>query len=123
MKSKTQSIEHPSDDQRDSFRYEFKDNAGFKIKFKGKLLDPTNISAGGIAFANQGFNLLDFDYVSFTLHIPNQEKEISFFSGLRILQIDEENICHSIFEQCTLDQHELIHKYVLEMQKADLAGK
>lgn len=99
----------------------FKNDAGFKIKFKGKLLDPINISAGGIAFANQEFALLDFDYVSFTLKIPNQTKEISFFAGLRVLQIDEDNICHSIFEQCTLDQHELIHKYVLEMQKKDLA--
>lgn len=118
-KPKTQRFEHSSEDKRDAFRYEFKNNAGFKIKFKEKRLDPINISAGGIAFANQDFKLLDFDYVSFTLNVPNQEKEVSFFAGLRILQIDPDNICHSIFEQCTLDQHELIHKYVLEMQKFD----
>lgn len=120
-KTKTETIEHLSEDKRDAFRYEFKNEPEFKINFKGKLLEPTNISAGGIAFANQGFNILDFDYVNFTLQIPNQAKEISFFAGLRILQIDDDNICHSIFEQCTLDQHELIHKYVLEMQKNDLA--
>ncbi len=121
-KAKTEGIDHTSTDQRDSFRYDFKAGQGIKIKFKETHLELINISAGGVGFANQGFETLDFGYINFTLNIPQSHtKQISFFAGLRILKIDEENVCHGIFEQCTLDQHELIHKYVLEMQKNDLA--
>ncbi|WP_041279463.1 PilZ domain-containing protein [Desulfobacula toluolica] len=114
-------IIHESEDQRQSYRYNFKQGQGFQITFKEKKVWVLNISAGGIAFNNNGFKLFDFDFITFTLDIPNFKGNSTFYSGLRVLRIDNKKICHCIFEHCSLEQHELIHKYVLEMQKNDLA--
>ena len=120
-KPETEPIIHDTEDQRQTYRYEFKPGEAIEITFMEKTVTALDISAGGIAFENRGFNPMDFDFVKFTLDIPNFNGDNTFFAGLRILKISEENICHCIFEQCSLDQHELIHKYVLEMQKNDLA--
>ncbi|NOX33959.1 MAG: PilZ domain-containing protein [Deltaproteobacteria bacterium] len=110
-----------SKNQRKTFRYHFKEGQGFTIQFKGEKLLILNISAGGMAFYNKGFNQFDYDFINFTLDIPNFNGNSTFYAGLRILKIDNNDICHCIFEQCPLEQHELIHKYVLEMQKDDIA--
>ena len=117
----TEMITHASEEQRQSFRYVFRDGCGFTIQFKDKSVEVLNISAGGLAFIDRGFQQFDFDFIKFTLNIPNFNGDSTFFAGLRVLKIDQKNICHCIFEQCSLEQHELIHKYVLEMQKHDLA--
>lgn len=121
MEPVTDTIISDSNDQRKSYRYHFKNGQGFSIEFKKKKVCVLNISAGGIAFNNKGFHQFDFDHIKFTLDIPNFKGDSTFFAGLRILKIDKNDICHSLFEQCPLEQHELIHKYVLEMQKHDLA--
>lgn len=120
-KPETDSIIQAPEDQREFFRYEFKDGLGFDIHFKGKNLRVINISAGGMAFQNKGFKQFDCDFIKFTLDIPNFKGDATFFAELRIIKITDKGTCHCIFEQCSLDQHELIHKYVLEMQKNDLA--
>ena len=114
-------VSYESKNQRKSYRYHYKQGEGFKIEFKEKQVTVLNISAGGVAFFNHAFDQFDFDFIRFTLDIPNFKGDPSFFAGLRILKIDHNDICHCIFEQCSLEQHELIHKYVLEMQKNDLA--
>ncbi len=119
-KQETDSIIHDTKDKRDSYRYEFVAGDCITIIFKEKERDILDISAGGMAFNNDGFQQFDFDYINFTLIIPGFIGDSSIFAGLRILKIDDKNICHCIFEQCSLEQHELIHKYVLEMQKNDL---
>ena len=120
-KPPTELLDHPSDNQRDAFRYAFRPDQQFSIRFKNKQVTVLNISAGGLAFKNQGFSPYDSDYVHFQLEIPNFLGDPSFSADLRILRIDENDVCHCIFEQCPLVHHELIHKYVLEMQKNDLA--
>ena len=120
-KSATEIISHPFDDKRTSYRYKFKADQGFLIRFKEAKLQVLDISAGGLAFENKGFAQFDFDYIKFQVDIPHFHGESTFFAGLRILKIDNNNICHCIFEQCSLEQHELLHRYVLEMQKNDLA--
>jgi len=120
-KPATDTISHPSADKREFFRYEFTKNRSLEIQFKEKSITVLNISAGGMAFENNGFVQFDFDFIKFDLDIPDFHGDPTFFAGLRILKIDTNNICHCIFEQCSLEQHELIHKYVLEMQKNDLA--
>ena len=122
-KPPTDILVHESEDQRQSFRYEFGDSEGFNMAFKGRTVRVINISAGGMAFRNQGFNQFDFDFVKFQLDIPDFTGDTTFFAGLRILRVSSRDTCHCIFEQCSLDQHELIHKYVLEMQKKDLARR
>jgi hypothetical protein len=121
MTPTTDTIVHGSKDQRESFRYHFKTDQGFHIEFLGKMVSVLNISAGGVSFYNEGFRQFDVDDINFTLDIPNVMRAITFQVGLRILTFDRDNICHCIFEHCTLEQHELIHKYVLKMQKNDLA--
>ncbi len=119
-KPETEAIIHDSEDQRSAYRYEFRKNETIEIVFLEKRVPVLNISAGGMAFKNNGFKQFDFDFVKFTLDIPNFTGDNTFFAGLRILKISNELTCHCIFEQCSLDQHELIHKYVLEIQKNDL---
>ncbi|MFH2091182.1 MAG: hypothetical protein ABIJ31_02360 [Pseudomonadota bacterium] len=114
-------IIHDSEDKRESFRYQFKDGQRIQIRFLEKTVRVLNISAGGMAFKNDGFLQFDFDFIKFTLDIPNFNGNNTFFAGLRILSLIQEDICHCIFAQWSLDQHELIHKYVLEMQKNDIA--
>jgi len=119
--SKTDIISYESDNLRESFRYNFKNGQGFQIEFKEKKVRVLNIGAGGLAFPNNGFKKSDIDFVQFTLDIPNFKGDSTFSAKLKILAIDKNNICHSTFEQCPVENHELIHKYVLEMQKNDLA--
>ncbi len=120
-KTETEIVASDPNNNRESFRYDFKDGKSFEIEFKGKNLMLINISAGGLAFFNQGFTPLDFGLISFSLDIPDYTGDTSFSAELRILKIDDNNVCHCIFENCSLEQHELLHKYVLEMQKNDLA--
>ena len=121
-KPATDNIIHESEDKRTSFRYQFKDDQGIEIQFKTKRVRLLTLSAGGMAFKNNGFKQFDYDFIKFTLEIPNFNGDNTFFAGLRILTISPEEICHCIFEQCSLDQHELIHRFVLEMQKNDFAS-
>lgn len=120
-KPHTDEFSSDSTDQRESFRYHFKDGQGFQVEFNGKKVWVLNISAGGISFKNKGFEQFDFDQVKISLDIPDFIGDTTFSAGVRILRVDEQGICHCIFEQCSLEQHELIHKYVLEKQKNDLA--
>ncbi|MCG8684698.1 MAG: hypothetical protein MI892_07480 [Desulfobacterales bacterium] len=107
-------------DQRNAFRYVFTDDRQLTMKFKGKTVRVLDISAGGLAFENQGFKKYDADNIVLDLTMPNFVKDPVFSSDLRILHLTENNICHCIFENCSVDRYEMVHKYVLEMQKHDL---
>ncbi|OGR28668.1 MAG: hypothetical protein A2277_18585 [Desulfobacterales bacterium RIFOXYA12_FULL_46_15] len=120
-KPETKIIRHETEELRQTYRYHFKEGQGFSILFKGKTVKVLDISAGGMSFKNQGFKPYDVDAIRFTLDVPNYKGNTSFSAELRILSIDEDHHCHCLFEQCSLEQYELIHKYVLEMQKNDLA--
>jgi len=54
---------------------------------------------------------------------PITEEETFFSAQLRILDIFGQGVCHSIFENCTIQKYEIIHKYVLEMQKKEMITK
>ncbi len=121
-KPATEIIRYDSeDDLRHAFRYHFKEGRGFAVTFKGKEVLVLNIGAGGLAFENMGFQPQDKDIVQFTLDVHNYRGITSFSAGLRILTIDGKSVCHCVFENCPPEQYELLHKYVLEMQKNDLA--
>lgn len=120
-KPKTELIRHDSDDLRHAFRYHFKEGRGFAFTFKGENVLVLDIGAGGLAFKNQGFKLYDADTIRFFLEVPNYRGSTLFSAGLRILTIDGESVCHCVFENCPPELYELLHKYVLEMQKNDLA--
>ncbi len=108
------------DDQRASFRYIFKKADRPTMNFNGKTVCIYDISAGGLAFENIGFSKYDVDRVCLHLDMPNFPGDPVLSAQVRILHVTEKQICHSIFEDCTIDEYEMIHKYVLEMQKKDL---
>ncbi len=106
-------------ERRQTFRYFFKEGDGPKIQFKGKDIIVLDISAGGIQFKNKGFTLLETGSVQFDLDFSNDKGDTNFKADLRILEIDENNICHCLFENCTLEYHELVYKYVMTKQETD----
>jgi hypothetical protein len=108
------------EDQREAFRYVFKGDRRLSMNFKKKPVRVINISAGGMAFRDEGFARYDVDHIHLFLDIPNYRGDSEFSAQLRILDITGQGICHCIFENCTIDEYETIHKYVLEMQKKDL---
>ncbi len=107
-------------DQREAFRYVFKGDRHLSMIFKETSVQILDISAGGIAFKGEGFRRYDADQISLFLDIPNFRGDITFSARLRILNITGNGICHCIFENCTIEKYEMIHKYVLEMQKNEM---
>lgn len=108
------------EDQRSAFRYVFKKGRQLSMTFKNNTVQILDLSAGGMAFTNMEFEKYDLDRVSLKLDIPNYFKDPILTADVRILSITKSNICHCIFENCTLEEYEMIHKYVLEMQKQDM---
>ena len=111
------------EDQRESFRYIFSGDIELSGSFKGKDVRILNISAGGLAFQNQGFKQYDADIMSLDLTMPNYNKNPKFNVKTRVLHLTASDVCHCIFENCTLEDYEIVHKYVLEMQKQELRKK
>jgi len=108
------------EDQREAYRYIFKGDQRLSMNFKQQPVEMINISAGGMAFRGKGFTRYDVDQINIFLDIPNYMGDASFSARLRILDITDNGICHCIFENCTIEKYEIIHKYVLEMQKKDI---
>ena len=108
------------EDQRASFRYVFKKGRQLSMTFKNNIIQVLDISAGGMAFKNVAFKKYDSDQVSLVLDMPNYSGDPILNARIRILSITQSNICHSIFENCRVEEYEMIHKYVLEMQKQDM---
>ena len=113
-------LDDGDDNHRDSFRYVFPKESGPELVFKGQSVEVVNISAGGLAFLNNGFQQYDRDRITLSLEVPSQNYRAKFTAGLRILTITQGRICHCIFENCNTEDYEIIHKYVLELQKQDL---
>jgi len=118
-----QNSEDLDPERRQTFRYTFKNGLGLKIRFNGKNLMILDISPGGLKFKNRGFIQYESGPILVDLEIPGFIDHRTFMADLRILQIDENDICHCYFENCSLAHHERIHNFVLEMQQLDLLKK
>ncbi len=112
-----------SRNHREAFRYVFTDQDRIFIWFLGTKVSVVDVSARGMAFVNQGFVKYDADQIHMDLDIPNFRGNTQFSARLRILGITDDQICHCIFEDCTIDQYEMLHKYVLELQKKALRSR
>ncbi len=106
--------------QREAFRYVFSYHERLTLRFLGRTVTVVDISASGMAFLDQGFSQYDADHIQMDLDIPNYRESTFFSARARILFISRERICHCIFENCTIEQYEMLHKYVLELQKKRL---
>ena len=109
-----------NEEQREAYRYIFNGDQRLSMIFKQQSVEVINISAGGMAFRGKGFTRYDVDQINLFLDIPNYPGDASFSARLRILDITDNGICHCIFENCTIEKYEMIHKYVLEMQKKNI---
>ncbi len=104
---------HP--EHRDSFRIEPSHAEPIFVETEGKSLPVTNISSGGISFANEGMQLGKTYKINFVL--PHKNIEIQ--AELKIIRI-EDNICHGHFSSIPIEMEDHIHDYVLYRQKEDL---
>jgi len=112
-----------SENQREAFRYAFEEKERISVRFLGETVWVLDISAGGISFFNKGFSKYDADRIHLDLDIPNYRGSTAFSALVRILFISRDQVCHCIFENCTIEQYEMLHKYVLELQKKKLRNR
>ncbi len=114
---------HDRQNLRETFRYVFEEHERITVRFLGKTVPIVDISAGGMAFINKGFSQYDADHIQLDLNIPGFLKSNIFSARVRILFISRIQVCHCIFENCTIEQYEMLHKYVLELQKKRLSNR
>lgn len=81
------------------------------VQISEKLIRVRDISAGGIAFDNDGF--MESNLYPTKLKLPDQ---ITMESTIIIISIDEQQVCHAKFVKIDPSQSETIHKYVLKRQ-------
>jgi len=117
--SKT-TLESPTSDQRSAYRYRADCSDCLEVSFLDKKIPLFDISAGGISFYNQGFSVNDMDVVTFDLNLPFMKKVPVFSCALKIISIDENNLCHLEFVDISGTEQEIIHLYVLKQQEKQL---
>ena len=113
-------LKNVGDNQRESFRYAFQPHTSPRLVFLDKPVQVINLSAGGLAFANEEFNVGDQDQISMVVEVPSRNFSAVFRADLKILLITPDDVCHGYFENCSDTDFETLHKYVLELQKKDL---
>lgn len=116
-KISTEKFIHESSDKRKTFRFEFDDKSNFQIEFNTKQLAIINLSATGMSFHNEGFETGDSGMVKFYFIFTDIKSPAPIKLEMQIIKIDENNICHGIFKNCSEENREIIHKYILEKQK------
>jgi len=88
------------------------------LNLEGKSLEVLEISSGGLAFKNQGFQAGSSYKVDFVLPTGGGIK-----TQIKILRIDEEDICRCNFIDLDIDSEDSLHHYVLVRQKDDLRSQ
>ena len=112
-------LDFESSNQRQAFRYKHGELNGPEIVFLGKKLRLLDISASGASFKEKDFSSKDSDDIQLDLNAPGTKKLPVLSLKIKILSRDNRTgICHCRFENITEEQKELIHKYILNAQKA-----
>ncbi len=107
-------------EKRQAFRYRFREGKGVSMTFSGRQAMLLDLSAGGLSFENHGFSVGGRGMASFDLFIPCMKFYEHVSVPLVITRIDGNGICYAYFENPDPDITELIHRFLLERQKADL---
>lgn len=113
----TEQFTHESSNKRAAFRLKFDKNNSLDIKFKGDHFTILNLSATGMSFQNKGLAPGDSGISTFLFEFTNQKAPVLMALEMQIIKIDTNNISHGIFQNCSEDSIEVIHKYILEKQK------
>ena len=88
------------------------------LNLEGNSLEIVEISSGGLAFKNQGLKANSLYTVDFVLPTGG-----SIQTRIKILRIDEENICRCNFIDLDVQSEDSLHRYVLVRQKDDLRSQ
>ncbi len=88
------------------------------LNIEGKSLEVLEISSGGLAFKNQGFKADASFKVDFVLPTGS-----AINARIKILRIDEEDICRCNFINLDEASEDALHRYVLVRQKDDLRSQ
>ncbi len=107
-------------DRRESFRVS--PLKGEPVKFsKGNHdhdVQIIDIGAKGISFKYH--NQKPGDIININFDLPGQDKTI--ITKLKIMLIDKKNVCHGSFPEISEESVEMIHKYMLDVQKKEIKG-
>lgn len=85
------------------------------LDLEGNSLEIVEISSGGLAFKNQGLKEGSSHTIDFVLPTGSAIK-----TRIKILRIDEKNICRCNFVNLDVESEDSLHRYVLVRQKDDL---
>jgi PilZ domain-containing protein len=88
------------------------------LNLEGNSLEIVEISSGGLAFKNLGFKADSSYTVDFVLPTGGRIQ-----TRIKILRIDEENICRCNFIDLDVQSEDSLHRYVLVRQKDDLRSQ
>ncbi len=88
------------------------------LSLEGQSLEILEISSGGLAFKNKGFKAENTYKVDFVLPTGGAIK-----THIKILRIDEEEICRCNFVNLDTKSEDALHRYVLVRQKDDLRSQ
>ena len=88
------------------------------LNMAGKSLEILEISSSGLALKNQGFKAETSHMIDFVLPTGGAIK-----TRIKILRVDEEDICRCNFVNLDIESEDALHHYVLVRQKDDLRSQ
>ena len=88
------------------------------LNLEGNSLEIVELSSSGLAFKNQGLKAGSAHMVDFVLPTGGIIK-----TRVKILRIDEEDICRCNFVNLDVKSEDSLHRYVLVRQKDDLRSQ
>ena len=88
------------------------------LNMEGNSLEIVEISSGGLAFKNQGLKAGSTYMIDFVLPTGGGIR-----TRIKILRIDEEDICRCNFIDLNVESEDSLHRYVLVRQKDDLRSQ
>jgi c-di-GMP-binding flagellar brake protein YcgR len=105
-------FKHNSEEKRNYFRVQPSDKSPVLIQLAEKPIKVIDISAGGIAFKNH--NLKESQVLSIKINLPDR---ITIESAqIKIVSIDENDICHAKFIGIEPHEKKNINQYILKRQ-------
>ncbi len=103
-------------DRRESFRVSPLKDEPVKSSVGNQDVQIIDIGAKGISF--KCHNQKPGDIININFDLPGQDKTV--ITKLKIILIDKENVCHGCFPEISEESVEMIHKYMLEVQKKEI---
>ena len=106
------------EEARQAYRVEPDSENPLFLNLEGISLEIVEISSGGLAFKNQGLKAGSAHMIDFVLPTGGIIK-----TRIKILRVDEEDICRCNFINLNVESEDALHRYVLVRQKDDLRSK